>query len=158
MVKNDFSQFVKIIEEFIALFEELILIEQEKVDAAVKNRVTFVEECMHKEQAAVLRLRGLEQKREKEQTELGMENYRFRQILEEAPEDVSATLRPLFDQLSRQVQTLQSLNDSARDIIEVNLHVIQSSLASDPTGKSTYSAAGKKSNSNQKNHFTSRKV
>ncbi len=32
---------------------------------AVNNRVSFVEESMHKEQAAILKLRGLEQKREK---------------------------------------------------------------------------------------------
>ena len=61
---NDFTDFKKIIEELIALFDHLIPIEQEKLDAAIKNRVTFVEDCMHKEQAAVLQLRGLEQKRE----------------------------------------------------------------------------------------------
>lgn len=82
---NDFTAFTKVIEEFITLFDHLIEIEQEKLDAAVKNRVTFVEDCMHKEQAAVLQLRGLEQKREAEQKHLGMEGYTFRQILEEAP-------------------------------------------------------------------------
>ena len=45
---NDFTAFSKIIEEFIALFDHLIPIEQEKLDAAVKNRITFVEDCMHK--------------------------------------------------------------------------------------------------------------
>ena len=78
---NDFTAFSKIIEEFIALFDHLIPIEQEKLDAAVKNRITFVEDCMHKEQAAVLQLRGLEQKREAQQKLLGMEGYTFRQIL-----------------------------------------------------------------------------
>lgn len=158
MIKSDFSEFAKIIKEFITLFDELIPIEQEKLDAAVKNRVTFVEECMHKEQAAVLRLRGLEQKREKEQTELGMENYRFRQILEEIPEETASIFRPLFEQLSQQVQTLQSLNESTRDSIEVNLHVIQSSLAADHTGRDTYSASGKRNAPDNKKHFTSRKV
>ena len=84
---NDFTAFSKIIEEFIALFDHLIPIEQEKLDAAVKNRITFVEDCMHKEQAAVLQLRGLEQKREAQQKLLGMEGYTFRQILEHAPEE-----------------------------------------------------------------------
>ena len=68
---NDFTDFKKIIEELIALFDHLIPIEQEKLDAAIKNRVTFVEDCMHKEQAAVLQLRGLEQKREAEQIHSG---------------------------------------------------------------------------------------
>ena len=155
---NDFTAFSKIIEEFIALFDHLIPIEQEKLDAAVKNRITFVEDCMHKEQAAILRLRGLEQKRDKTQEKLGIKDYTFRQILENAPEDVSSVLKPLFDQMSEQVRTLQSISDNSKDIIEVNLHVIQSSLAGDSPGKETYSASGKKTDNNKTNHFTSRSV
>ena len=100
---NEFSDFIKLIEEFICFFDELIPLEQEKLDAAVKNRVSFIEECMHKEQAAILRLRGLEQKRDKTQEKLGIKDYTFRQILENAPEDVSSVLKPLFDQMSEQV-------------------------------------------------------
>ena len=113
---------------------------------------------MHKEQAAILRLRGLEQKRDKTQEKLGIKDYTFRQILENAPEDVSSVLKPLFDQMSEQVRTLQSISDNSKDIIEVNLHVIQSSLAGDSPGKETYSASGKKTDNNKTNHFTSRSV
>lgn len=154
---NDFTAFTKIIEELITLFDHLIPIEQEKLDAAVKNRVTFVEDCMHKEQAAVLQLRGLEQKRETEQRRLGMEGYTFRQILESAPEEADV-LNPLFDQLAERVRSFQSVSASAKDIIEVNLHVIQTALASEGPGKATYSAAGQKKDDNKRNHFTSRSI
>lgn len=50
------------------------------------------------------------------------------------------------------------MSDSAKDIIEVNLHVIQSALASEGPGKDTYSASGRKEDNNNKNHFTSRSV
>lgn len=155
---DEFLNFIKIIEEFIDFFDNLIPIEQEKLEAAIKNRVSFVEECMHKEQAAVLRLRGLEQKREKEQEKLGMKDYTFRQILEEAPEDVASVLKPLFDKMSEQVTQFQSISDNAKDIIEVNLHVIQSSLAGNSPGRETYSASGKKNDNKNPNHFTSRSV
>ena len=114
---NDFTAFTKVIEEFITLFDHLISIEQEKLDAAVKNRVTFVEDCMHKEQAAVLQLRGLEQKRETEQKRLGMEGFTFRRILEEAPSETAASLKTLFDQLSERVTSLRSVSYSAKNII-----------------------------------------
>lgn len=155
---NDFTAFTKIIEELISLFDHLIPIEQEKLDAAVKNRVTFVEDCMHKEQAAVLQLRGLEQKREAEQKRLGMEGYTFRQILEHTPDDTSAVLSPLFDRLGERVRTFQSINNSARDIIEVNLHVILSALAAESPGKATYSSTGQKDDNKKKNRFTSRSI
>ena len=148
---NDFTAFTKVIEEFITLFDHLIEIEQEKLDAAV-------EDCMHKEQAAVLQLRGLEQKREAEQKHLGMEGYTFRQILEEAPEEVSASLSPLFDQLSERVTSFRSVSESAKDIIEVNLHMIQSALASEGPGRDIYSASGKKTDNDNRKRFTSRSV
>ena len=154
---NDFSAFIEIIKDFIQLFDTLNSVEQEKLDAAVKNRVSFVDDCMKKEQAAVLRLRGLEQKREDAQKKLGMEGLQFRQILEKAPDDVVVILRPLFNQLSEQVRTFQALSKNAKDIIEVNLHMIQSSLAAAPAGRETYSPAGSKKD-DTKTHFTSRSV
>lgn len=155
---KDFSNFIKIMEELICFFDDLIPIEQEKLDAVINNRVSFVEECMHKEQAAVLRLRGLDQKREKEQASLGMKDYSFRRILEEVPKDTSAVLKPLFDQLSDQVRMYQSISSNAKDMIEVNLHTIQSAIIEkDSVGRKTYSASGKK-NDNDNHHFTSRSV
>lgn len=155
---NDFTAFTTVIEELITLFDHLIEVEQEKLDAAVKNRVTFVEDCMHKEQAAVLQLRGLDQRREAEQKRLGMEGYTFRQILKEVPEETAAGLKPLFDRLSEQVSGFRSVSNSAKDIIEVNLHMIQSAIAAEGPGADTYSAAGKKTDNNNRNHFTSRSV
>lgn len=154
---NDFADFIATIRDFIQLFDSLNIVEQEKLDAALKNRVSFVEDCMKKEQAAILRIRGLEQKREEAQNQLGMDGLKFREILEKAPDDVSVILRPLFDQLSEQVRTFQSLSSNAKDIIEVNLHMIQSSLASAPADKGTYSQTGNKKD-NSKTHFTSRSV
>lgn len=155
---NEFTGFIKLIEEFIRFFDGLIPLEQEKLDAALKNRVSIIEDCMHKEQAAVLRLRGLEQKREKEQERLGMKDFTFRQILEKAPDNVSSVLKPLFDQMSEQIRTLQSISDNSKDAIEVNLHMIQMSLAGNSPGRETYSASGKKTDNDKPNHFTSRTV
>ncbi|HCT91331.1 MAG TPA: flagellar protein FlgN [Lachnospiraceae bacterium] len=160
---KDFSGFIAVIRELIALFEGLIPVEQEKLDAAIKNRVSFVEECMHKEQAFVLQLKGLEQRRETQQKQLDMENYSFRQILDQVPDETAVILKPLFDRLSTQIQLFQSINDSARDIIEVNLHVIRSALAKqavekENAGEETYSASGAKKDTHDGKHFTSRSV
>lgn len=112
---------------------------------------------MNKEQAVILRLRGLEQRREQAQKSLDMEELTFRQILEKAPEDVQSVLKPLFDTLSNQVQTFQSITASSKDIIEVNLHNIQSSLTNASSGENIYSPKGVQENS-KTTHFTSRSV
>lgn len=154
---NDFSAFIETIKDFIQLFDTLNTVEQEKLDAAVKNRVSFVDDCMKKEQAAILRMRGLEQKREEAQKQLGMSGLKFREILESVPADVEVILRPLFDQLSEQVRTFQALSTNAKNIIEVNLHMIQSSMASDSSNKGTHSQKDNMKDDN-KTHFTSRSV
>ena len=154
---NEYSFFIETIKEFIQLFEALVSVEQTKLDAAVNNKVSFVEECMNKEQAAVLKLKGLEQKREAAQKELGLEGLTFRQILENVPENVRSELSPLFDRLSELVQNFQSVSDSAKDIIELNLHMIQSAMVS----KEAVPPASSESKNNNKNgpaHFTSRSV
>ncbi len=155
---NDFSAFADLMKEFNAFFDTLIPIEQDKLDATVKNRVALVEDYMHKEQAAVMRLKGLEQKREMEQKRLGLEGCTFRQILERIPDTDAAMLKPLFDKMDRQIRTLQSLSGSIKDAIEVNLRVIDLNLAGNVSGKSTYSATGQKAETENTRHFSSRSV
>lgn len=152
-----FSAFVSIINEFIQLFDELIPIEQKKLDAAVDNKVTVVEDCMNKEQAAILKMRGLEQKREQAQKDMDMDGFTFRQILEASSEEHADVLNPLFDQLSQQVTTFRSISESAREMIELNLHNIQSSLSQEMGARSEYSPSRKvKKDDNM--HFTSRSI
>lgn len=125
---SEWSSFAEIIKEFIQLFDALISVEQTKLDSAVANKVSFVEECMNKEQAAILKLRGLENKREAEQARLGAEGLTFRQILANVSEEDSLILKPLFEELSGKVQDFQSISSSAREMIELNLHNIRGAL------------------------------
>lgn len=155
---NDFSAFADLMKEFIDFFDTLIPIEQDKLNATVKNRVGILEDFMHKEQAAVMRLRGLEQKREAEQKRLGLEGCTFRQILEKIPDTDAAMLKPLFDRIDSQVHTMQSLSGSIKDAIDVNLRVIELKLSRDPAGQATYSASGQKAEKKGTKHFSSRSV
>lgn len=155
---SEFSAFADLMNDFIEFFDTLIPIEQEKLDAALHNRVSIVEDLMHKEQAAVMRLKGLELKREAEQKRLGMEGCTFQQILGKVSGDDAAVLRPLFNKLNEQIQVVQSLSDNIKDAIEVNLHVIESRFAKDPSGKATYSASGQKNEKQAPRHFSSRSV
>lgn len=155
---SEFSAFADLMKEFIEFFDTLIPIEQDKLEATVKNRVALVEDFMHKEQAAVMRLRGLEQKREAEQKRLGLEGCTFRQILGKIPDTDAAMLKPLFDKMDSQVRTMQSLSGSIKDAIEVNLRVIQRNLTGNSPGSSTYSATGQKAEKENTRHFSSRSV
>lgn len=151
-----YTEFRSLIKEFLELFDALTSVEQKKLDAAVKNQVTFVEECMKKEQAFVLQLRGLEQRRESQQEALGMKDLTFREMLEKVPSEVQEELQPLFQELSKKVRDFQSINENAKDAITINLHKIQGAMQSAPEKNQFYSASGQKSS--EENHFTNRSV
>ena len=151
-----FESFCQLVQEYIDLFDHLIQIEEEKIEAVNKNQITFVENCMNHEQAAVLKLRGLELQREKSLEELGCSGLSFRQIIEKRPDFFSFFFYHFFNQLSERVQTFRSLSDSAKDLIEVNLHVINSVLSETQPNAKTYTSDGD-DQSNPK-HFTSRSV
>ena len=122
---DHYTEFISLIHDFIDLFRSLTTVEQQKLDAAVANDLSILEDCMKKEQAFVLRLRGLEQQRDTLQRKLKMKGLKFREILSRVPDEVKEELTPLFQELSEKVRIFQSINASAQDAISVNLHKIQ---------------------------------
>ena len=122
------NEFTTIVEDLVELFKELTEIEQIKIEAVKKNMVTYVEDCMNKEQAAVLKLRGLDKKREACQKNMGFEGYTFQQILENTTGEEQSRLRQLFDTLSYHVSLFQDTNESARAMLEISLHNINKAI------------------------------
>lgn len=147
------DEFKKIIEQLISLFQQLTKIERVKFEAAAGNHVGTVEDCSTQQQALLLKLRGLEQARERAQKKAGYEGMQFRQILENCPDSEREELFQLFDGLSREIQMFQEVNDGANQILKMNLHMIDKALRS-KTGK-IYNSDGKDDNVR---HMTSRRV
>nr|WP_314462367.1 flagellar export chaperone FlgN [uncultured Clostridium sp.] len=122
------NEFTTVVEDLIQLFKELTQIEQIKIEAVKKNMVSYVEDCMNKEQAAVLKLRGLEKKREACQLDMGFEGYTFKQILDTTTGEEHSRLQQLFDTLSYHVSLFQDTNESARAMLEISLHNINKAI------------------------------
>jgi hypothetical protein len=123
------NDFITVIENLTLLFQELIQIEQAKLEASKKNRITHVEDCMNKEQAAILKLRGLDRKREICQENLGFKDYTFQEILSKTSGSEHDQLKSLFNNLSYYVRLFQDTNDSTRTMIELNLHRINNTIS-----------------------------
>lgn len=139
------NEFKEIISELILLFQDLCQIEQEKLNVIQKNRVTYLEDCMNQEQAAILKMRGLDVRRENCQEQLGWKGDSFRQILDKMDEAGRAEFEPMFEELSRFVSLFQGISDSARALIEVNLHQINKMMESNsqplsPAGSTTFTS------------------
>ncbi len=148
------KEFQRVIREMTALFHQFTGVEQVKLDAAAGNHVATVEECMTKEQSLILKLRGLEQERERCQKEAGYGGMRFREILAAVSEEERKELLPLFDGLSREIQMFQEVNEDAGRVLSNNLHKIRKAL--DEKGGGIYGEDGR--NEAEVTHMTSRRV
>lgn len=152
---RDLSAFEKVIQQMIELFDRMIPLEQSKLEAVSKNKIAVLEDIIKKEQAEIMSLRGLDQKRERTQEELGWKDLTFQQILKEAPEEQSK-LQELFDELAGRVKTFQSVTESSKTMMEVNLHAINQMIAQQAGGTQTYKEDG--SVEAGTSHFTDRRI
>lgn len=153
---RDLSAFEKVIRQMIELFDRMIPLEQSKLEVVSKNKVALLEDIIKKEQAEIMTLRGLDQKRERTQEELGWKDLTFQQILKEVPEEQKAGLTELFDELAARVRTFQSVTESSRTMMEVNLHAINQMIARQSGGTQTYKEDG--SVQSGAAHFTDRRI
>lgn len=126
---HNFNDFKTVVGDLIALIGEFDQLETEKLKAVQQNRVTFVEEAMKKEQAAIMKLRGLDKKREAIQKDLGWERLTFQQILSQVTVVEKEELQPLFDQLSGGVVQFNDTRDNAQKALEISLHHINGAIA-----------------------------
>ena len=78
---HNLSSFRELIQQFIELFDRMTPLEQSKLEVVSRNQVALLEDIIKKEQAEIMALRGLDQKRERIQEELGWKDLTFQEIL-----------------------------------------------------------------------------
>ncbi|WP_313528399.1 flagellar protein FlgN [Anaerotignum sp.] len=123
------SNFNNIVLSLIELLETLITIEQDKLKAISTNDLDALNSCIKNEQVEVLKLRGLDKKREQIQAELGYENLTFREIIKLLPEDQQAESKKLFITLQQTTDQFNEINSSIKTALDVNLHSINTTLS-----------------------------
>ena len=158
---ENIDKFIEVIQEMINFFEQLQAIEKAKLEAVSKNDIIQLEECMKKEQAEILVLRGLERKQAQIQKDLGFETATFREIIELAPLEKQAQLKAMQKELSNSLEEFKSTKDGIKKTIELNMYAIDNALQRMVENKkhSNGKEALDGSNEPKQNHsFTSKKV
>lgn len=158
---KNIDKFIEVIQEMIEFFEQFQVLEKAKLEAVSRNDIIYLEECMKKEQAEILVLRGLERKQLEVQKELGFENATFREIIELSPVEDQAQLEAMYNELSNSIDIFKSTTEGIKKSIELNLYAIDNALKKMVENKkhSNGKEALDGSNEPKKNHsFTSKKV
>ncbi len=115
------NNLIDIVKNLTEVFNELTQIANSKLQAAKDNRLSVIDDCMTKEQAIILRLKGLEVKREAAMEELGFAGLSFREILEKVEPKDKEEYALVFEELSRAIQMFQLINDEVIVMLDVSV-------------------------------------
>jgi len=125
---ENINKFINVIKEMADFFDEFQLIEREKLEAVANNNIRKLEECMKKEQAEILVLRGLEKKQTEIQKILGYEGRTFKEIIGLIPETNKNELEIIYSRLSDSLERFRATTDSVKKVIDINLSTIEDIL------------------------------
>lgn len=120
---TDLTSLHKVLTDLNKFMSELSALEQEKLNAVLKKDLNYLDECMRKQQAQVLRLRGLDITREKVSKELGLSGKKLEELLEEFPEDKRLQSEGVLLQEAK--KNFHKINLATKRAIEVNLYAIK---------------------------------
>ena len=128
-MQESFEEFAAVIRDLTAVVSDIGKVEDAKARAASEKHHQLLDGYIQREQAQILRLRGLEQHRTRLAETLGWNSLNFRQILEAASPEQKEVLKPLFVQLEEQLNQMQQARKSSEQIIQVRLHELQVAIA-----------------------------
>ncbi|MGB5822839.1 MAG: flagellar export chaperone FlgN [Proteocatella sp.] len=151
------NKFIDVIGEMSEFFDGFQLLEKEKLEAVRSNNIRKLEECMKKEQAEILALRGLEKKQTAIQKTLGYEGLTFKAIIDLVPGMKKDELEIMYSRLSNSLEIFTKTTDSVKKAIDTNLSTIDDMLDVKKESNGREAVDGNKTK--KSNHsFTSKKV
>lgn len=125
---NSFSELPTLLAEVRKTLHKLIPLQQEKIAAVRAHDLDALNDCMKREQAASLALRGLEQKRCALLESLGLTNVSLSQLAQKCPPEYQAAVRDVAEALHRDSEELRSAQKAARTVVEKDLRRVNEEL------------------------------
>ena len=129
----------------------------QKQELVREDDLMGLDEVLKQEQAMTLTLRGLEQRRLKLVSQLGLDGTGLDDLPEKYPAELQLEAKQIADNLRESYSLYRSCADAARNMLEVNLHeierVIAASGANTPISGAGYQTPGVEPPKNMKTDF-----
>lgn len=117
-----YEGFLDVVRELTDTAHQIRRVEEEKAVAVSHRRHELLDGFIKKEQAGILKLRGLDQHRMRLAKRLGWDSLTFSQILEEVPPVQHEYLKMLFLELEQELMRLIQSKELAERIINVRIY------------------------------------
>lgn len=124
----EYTAFFSYFAELERTLEGLIQLQDDKIKAARAHDLDALNECMKREQAVSLSLRGLEQKRDKLFQALDLAGVPLRELPRRCPPQYQGETASSVERLLKCYERLRSAQAAARALLEKDLHAINRAL------------------------------
>lgn len=141
----DFSEYLNFLEELEHTLQQLVDVEQKKSAAVSARDLDALNNCMKREQAFSMTLKGFEQKRARLLAALGLEDVSLRELPSRCPPEHREAARRMSERLINQYRILSSAQEPSRILMESRLRLIEEELQRrglEEEGPSTASRTG----------------
>lgn len=136
-----FATYLSLLREISRTLVSLTETAQQKTAAVRQDNLAVLNECLKREQALSLSLRGFEQKRAAATKDLGFdESIPLSGLAAHYPVELQPEAKAAAEELLQNYQLYRSASEVARSTLECNLHQIEKVLAA--SGEAEISGAG----------------
>ena len=129
-MESQFRAYFGVLRELAGVLDRLTPLAQQKADAVRANDLLALDEVLKQEQALSLNLRGLELRRQKLASPLGLDGTPLSELPQRCPAELADEARKAAAALRMSYETYRGFSDVARNTLELNLHQIDKYLES----------------------------
>ncbi len=130
---------IDILSESADLYKSFLELEYEKHDAVIKNDIELLDDIVSKEQVYYMKMRGLDQKREKLINSMGYKDMTLKEIIESDKMKNKKELTEKYNELYEIIHEVKKINNLNKTLIEVRMHKIDDALVQLGEKDNTYS-------------------
>lgn len=121
--------YLQLLRELTGSLEQLSVLAQQKINCVHESDLIALDEVLKQEQAMTLNLRGLEQRRLKLVSQLGLEGVGLAALDSRYPDELQLQAKETSEKLRQSYEVYRSCADAARSTLELNLHQLEKIIA-----------------------------
>jgi hypothetical protein len=128
----------QLLKEYTEIYKMLLELEYDKYEAVIKDDVITLDNIVSQEEVCYLQMKGIEHKREKLLTPLGLSGKTLKEIIDVAENESKIKLQEKFEELNNTISELNKINDLLKTVIEVRLRRLNKKINNLGEKENTY--------------------
>lgn len=124
MDRTLFEELLAFLEEYTGFYQSFFELETDKYVAITQNHLKELDDFVKREQAMMLKSRGMEQERERRMKAAGCPDLKFRELPERVPPELSEAFSRVYDEMTQVFQNLKIVNQQSNNLVQIRLRRI----------------------------------